>query len=116
MPIDLSKTDLEPDKMKSQRAALMAHAAVVKLKKMGLPPDLDEQLSLLSTDLAHLYNAQEELGVRIENFLKSDSDWQDLGDDLVDMRVIIDHLFGHASSIRRPLRRLAQYAYKNATT
>ena len=116
MTIDVNKDELEPDKVKAQRTALMAHAVVVKLKKMGLPPDMDEQISLLSTDLADLWSAQEELGSRIDGFLKSAQDWQDLGDDLVEMRVIIDHLSGHARSIRRPMRRLAQYAYRKAIT
>jgi hypothetical protein len=115
MSMSSSDGPAEPDKRQARRTALMAHAVVAKLKVMGLPQELDAELASLSTDLGDLWSAQAELGERLEGFLKSASDWEAVGDGLVDMRVAIDHLQWHVRSVRRPMTRVTQYAYKQAS-
>lgn len=89
----------------------MAHSVVIKLKEMGLPDDLDEQLSQLCTDLGDLWSAQNLLAGQVEEFLKSPDDWADVGDRLVDIRSTIDHMAWHMKGIRRPMRKITTYAY-----
>ena len=105
----------QPDLGQARRTALMAHSVVIKLKEMGLPEDLDDELASLSTDLGDLWTAQRELADHLEQLLKSPPDWESLGDYLVDLRVVVDHIGWHARSVRRPMTRLTQYAYRRAS-
>ena len=106
---------IEPDQQQARRAALMAHEVVIKLKTMGLPDSLDEELGTLSTDLGDLWGAHKALADRLERFLRSPGDWENVGDYLVDLRATVDHMGFHAKSVRRPVNRIAQYAYRKAS-
>ena len=92
----------------------MAHGVVIKLKEMGLPEALDEDLARLSTDLGDLWGAQKALVGRLEDFLRSPHDWETAGDYLVDLRAAIDHIGWHLKSVRRPMNRITRYAYREA--
>ena len=106
---------VEPDLAQARRTALMAHGIVVKLKGMGLPEDLDKELAALSTDLGDLWGANKVLADRLERFVKSPGDWETVGDYLVDLRATIDHINTHGKSVRRPMGRIAQFAYREAS-
>jgi hypothetical protein len=93
----------------------MAHEVVIKLKEMDLPEGLDRELASLSTDLGDLWGAQVDLADGLERFLKSPPDWGAVGAALVDLRVAIDHITWHVQSVRRPMTRITQYAYKRAS-
>ena len=103
---------LEPDLEKARRTALVAHGIVIKMKEMGLPARLDAELASLSTDLGDLWSAQKELADRLDGLLDSPHDWENVGDSLVDLRASIDHMAWHMKSVRRPLNRVAQFAYR----
>ena len=90
----------------------MAHSVLVKLKEMGLPEDLDEELASLSTDLGDLWSAERALVDCLDSFLKSSDDWESVGDSLVDVRSSVDHIAWHITSVRRPLNRITQFAYR----
>ena len=90
----------------------MAHGIVIKMKEMGLPSRLDAELASLSTDLGDLWSAQKELADRLDGLLDSPHDWENVGDSLVDLRASIDHMAWHMKSVRRPLNRVAQFAYR----
>jgi hypothetical protein len=104
--------ELEPDLQQARRTAGVAHNVVVKLKVMGLPQAYDEELASLSTDLGDLWSAHKTLAERLEGFVKSSCDWGTTGDFLVDIRASIDHIAWHQKSVRRPLNRITQYAYR----
>jgi len=106
---------VQPDLAQARRTALMAHGIVVKLKEMGLPESLDEELAALSTDLGDLWGAQKVLADRLERFVKSPGDWETVGDYLVDLRATIDHINTHGKSVRRPMDRVARFAYREAS-
>lgn len=110
----MTKDARQPDLGQARRTALMAHAVVIKLKEMGLPEELDAELSTLSTDLGDLWGAQKEMSRRLEAFVKSSQDWDGVGDELVDLRTAIDHIEWHARSVRRAMNRVTHYAYKQA--
>ena len=107
-----NKKELEPDIKQARRTALVAHDVVIKLKKMGLPQNLDKELASLSTDLGDLWSAQKEFTGRLECFLKSPRDWDTVGNHLVDLRSSIDHIGWHLNSVRKPLTRITQFAYR----
>ena len=109
---DDNKEELKPDMGQARQTALVAHDVVIKLKEMGLPQDLDKELASLSTDLGDLWSAQKEMLDRLESFLKSPRDWEVVGDHLVDLRANIDHIAWHLNSVRRPLTRITQFAYR----
>ena len=90
----------------------MAHSIVIKLKEMGLPDELDEQLSRMCTDLGDLWSAQNSLVNQFEEFLKSDDDWDAIGDTLVDLSSTIEHIAWHMKGIRAPMGEITQYAYE----
>ncbi len=110
----MTKEVRHPDLEQARRTALMAHGVVIKLKEMGLPEELDDELSTLSTDLGDLWGAQKELASYLEEFVKSSHDWASVGNDLVDLRTTIDHIEWHARSVRRAMTRLTHYAYNQA--
>ena len=104
-----------PDLNQARQRGLMAHEVVIKLKEMGLPDELDRELASLSTDLGDLWSAQADLADGLKRFLKAPPDWASVGDALVDLRVAIDHTGWHVHSVRRPMTRVTQYAYKRAS-
>ena len=101
----------EPRLQQARDASLMAHAVLVKLKELGLPEDLDDALGRLCTDLGDLWNAQKALTDQLESFLSSD-EWNDVGDNLVDLRSSIDHMAWHMKSVRRPMGQITRFAYR----
>ena len=105
---------IEPDFDRAREAALLAHGVVIKFKEMGLPEELDPELASLSTDLGDLWSAQHSLTAQMESFLKPTEDWRSVGDHLADMKSSIEHMAWHVSSIRRPLNRIANFAYRRA--
>ena len=107
--------EMAPDHGQARRTALMAHDVVIKLKEMGLPEDLDAELANLSTDLGDLWGAQKAFSDGLEGMLNSQKDWGTVADYLVDLRATIDHMGWHAKSARRPIDRIARYAYRTAS-
>ena len=110
-----NRDGMEPDLEQARKAANLAHEVVIKLKEMGLPQTLDEELASLSTDLGDLWSAQKALAERLESFLDAPNDWRASGECLVDLRANIDHIAWHLKSVKRPLYRIAQYAYRRAS-
>ena len=92
----------------------MAHGVVIKLKELGLPDGLDDDLALLSTDLGDLWSAQKALVDRLDGLLRSAQDWEAVADHLVDLRATVDHIEWHIKSVRRPMNRIARFAYRKA--
>ena len=109
-----NRDEMEPDLEQARQTANLAHEVVIKLKEMGLPQTLDEELASLSTDLGDLWSAHQVLAERLKRFLETPHDWQASGECLVDLRANIDHIAWHLKSVRRPLNRIAQYAYRQA--
>ena len=105
----------EPDLEQARRTATVAHEVVIKLKAMGLPSDLDDELTAVSTDLGDLWAAQKQLADRLESFLSSSGGWESVGDSLIDLRATADHVGWHARSLRRAANKVAQYAYRQAS-
>ena len=101
-----------PSLDEARRASAMAHNVVIKLKEMGLPDDLDGQLSQLCTDLGDLWSAQKLLSTQFEAFLTSPHDWESVGDSLVDLRSTIDHIAWHMKGVRRPMGQITRWAYR----
>ena len=102
----------EPDLEQARRAALMAHQAVVKLKKMGMPDEMDEPLSRFCVDLGDVWSAQSVLAKQIEAFLKSPDDWSEMGDRVADIRSTMEHMAWHLQRARAPIERVALWAYE----
>ena len=106
------KDPMEPDLEQARRTALMAHGVTARLKEMGLPDDLDGELSTLSTALGDLWGAHKTLADRLEGFLGSAGSWESVGDFLVDLKATIDHVGWHAKSVRRSMNTIARFAYR----
>ena len=80
---------------------------------MGLPESFDKELAALSTDLGDLWGAQKSFSDRIELLLSNNvDDWKSTGEHLVDLRGTIDHMAWHLKSVRKPLTKVTQFAYK----
>lgn len=101
----------EPRLQLAREGSLMAHSVVIKFKEMGLPEDMDDDLSQLCTDLGDLWSAQKALAEQFESFVGPDRDWTNAGDQLVDIRASIDHMAWHMKNIRRPMNAITRYAY-----
>jgi len=108
---DFVVTELEADLMQARKNSLMAHSVVIMLQEMGLPQDMNEDLSSVCTDLGDLWGAQQEFAERLQNMLKGERGWEMVGDALTDLRASIDHVAWHLQSVREPLTRIAEYAY-----
>ena len=103
---------LEPNLEHARSMSLMAHEVVIKLKELGLPESLNDELAHLSTDLGDLWGAQKELAERLEGMLESAGEWHEIGDCLVDLSSSIEHISWHVKSVKRPLNKIARFAYK----
>jgi len=105
---------IEPDLAQARRTALMAHNVVIKLKEMGLPEGFDQELAALSTDLGDLWGAEKRLSADLEGLVRSPHDWEAAGDSLLDLKASLDHIAWHLKSVRRPLNKIARFAYREA--
>ena len=102
----------EPGLEQARRASVMAHSVVIKLKEMGLPEELDPELSRVCTDLGDLWSAQASLARQLEALLKGEDDWESVGDGLVDIASTIEHIAWHMQGIREPMNKITEYAYR----
>ncbi len=84
------------------------------MKEMGLPEELDPELARLSTDLGDLWSAHQSLTEQLESFLQPPNEWRSVGDNLSDLKASIEHMAWHVKSARRPLNRIAKFAYRKA--
>ncbi len=84
------------------------------MKEMGLPEDLDPDLARLSTDLGDLWSAHQFFAEKMESFLKPPDEWRSVGDNLADLKASVEHMAWHVKSVRRPLNRIANFAYRKA--
>ena len=107
-------TDITPDLPHARQAALMAHAIVIRLKEMGLPEELDEDLGTLCTDLGDIWAAHKTLSARLDDLVESADDWEAAADCLVDLRATIDHIGTHVETAGESIDRVALYAYEQA--
>ena len=105
-------TEITPDLPHARQTALMAHAVVTRLKEMGLPEELDDDLGTLSTDLGDIWAAHKTLSTRLDDLVDSANDWETVADCLVDLRATIDHIGTHVETARDPIDRVARYAYE----
>ena len=108
--------EIEADLNQARRVAVMAHNVVIRLKMMGLPAHLEDDLARMGTDLGDLWGAQKEFADSLHDMLKNAHDWDAVGDSLVDMRSSIDHIAWHIEDIREPIARIAEYAYSNGAS
>ena len=104
----------EADLSLARRTAVVSHGVVIKFQEMGLPEGLSAELARLSSDLGDLSSAQKTLTDRLQGLVDSPDDWEVAGDYLVDLRASVDHIAWHTSSVRRPLTKIAQFAYRKA--
>ncbi len=105
---------LEPDMDHARDTSLMAHSVVIKLKKMGLPADYDEELARVSTDLGDIWGSHKALCEGLEDLIRGSRSWEEVGDSLVDLRASLDHFSWHLGNVRAPLTKLTRYAYRAA--
>ncbi len=84
------------------------------MKEMGLPEQLDPELARLSTDLGDLWSAHQSFAQQMESFLKPPDEWRSVGDNLADLKASVEHMAWHVKSARRPLNRIANFAYRQA--
>ena len=105
-------TEIAPDLPHARQTALMAHAIVIRLKEMGLPEELDDDLGTLCTDLGDIWAAHKTLSTRLDDLVESANDWESIADCLVDLRAAIDHIGTHVETAGEPIDRVARYAYE----
>ncbi len=98
----------------ARRASVVAHSVVIKLKEMGLPDEMDEDLSKFCTDLGDLWSAQITLVSQVEKFLKAPHDSDTAGDHLVDLKATIDHMAWHLKAIGQPMDNITNWAYSQS--
>lgn len=111
---NLGKELLAPNLERARRTALVAHGIVIKLKEMGLPDSLERDLAALSTDLADIWGAQTALNEQLEKLVETSSDWNSVGESLVDLKALISHINSHGKNIRKPINKITLFAYKEA--
>ena len=112
---DSAPAQMAPDLNGAQQNALVAHGVVVKFQEMGLPSSFDTDLASLSTDIGDLWGAQKTMAGLVGGLLDNPQDWESVGDYMVDLRAAVDHIGWHLKSIKRPLNKIARYAYSQAS-
>ena len=108
------REELKADLEQARHTSDVGHNVVIKFKEIGLPQAFDKELAALSTDLGDLWSAQKTLVAHLDGLLKSPSDWEAVGDYLVDLRASIDHITWHLNSVRKPLKSITRFAYRKA--
>ena len=111
MPSDDFKFNVFANFAQARQNAEMAHRILIKFKEMDLPESLDEELSKLCTDLGDMGSAQLLFTEKLDELLKSETDWNMIGDYLTDLKAHIDHMSWHAKSVENPIIKIAEFAY-----
>ena len=108
------RLEAEADLKEARRTAGIAHAVVIRFKEMGLPAELDGDLAALCTDLGDIWSAERRLAEGIRELAGSGRDWESAADTLVDLKADLEHISWHLKSVRRPLNRIVNFAYREA--
>lgn len=109
--VDKDVSGTEANLAQARQRSAMAHRILVKLKEMGLPENLDEELSKLCTDLGDIWSAQLVFTEKLDQFLNDENEWNAVGDCLADMKSHIEHITWHAESVIEPIESIGEYAY-----
>ena len=105
------KSEVSANLAQARRNGEMAHKILTKFKEMDLPESLDEELSKLCTDLGDMWSTQLLFTEKLDELLKSETDWNMIGDYLTDLKAHIDHMSWHAESVESPIMKIAEFAY-----
>ena len=108
------RLEAEADLNEARRTAGIAHAMVIRFKEMGLPEEMDGDLAALCTDLGDIWSAERRLAEGIRDLAGSGRDWESAADSLVDLKADLEHISWHLKSVRRPLNRIVNFAYREA--
>ena len=103
--------ELQPGLTKPRQVAELAHKILVKFKEMELPDHLDDELGVLCTDLADFWSASKDLESKLQILLNQEHKWDSIGEILVDLRIIVDHLERHVKSVKRPINTITSFSY-----
>ena len=106
--------ELQPGFSKPRQVAELAHRILVKFKEMELPDDFDQQLAVLCTDLSDCRSASKDLENKLKILLNEDHGWDSIGEILVDIRSIIDHLDRHVKSVKKPINMITNFSYSES--
>lgn len=107
--------DSEPNLNRARQMANVAHSIVIKLKEMGLPEEMDQELASLSTDFGDLWAACSEFNELLQSFARAPQEWEIVADHLVDLKSSMQHLAWHLESVREPVEKVALFAYEQNT-
>ena len=106
--------ELQPGFSTPRQVAELAHRILVKFKEMELPDDFDQQLAVLCTDLSDCWSASKDLENKLKILLNEDHGWDSIGEILVDIRSIIDHLDRHVKSVKKPINMITNFSYSES--
>ena len=106
--------ELQPGLSKPRQVAELAHNILVKFKEMELPDHLDDQLAILCTDLSDFWSASKDLENKLLILLNEEHEWGSIGETLVDIRSIIDHLDRHVKSVKKPINIITNFSYSES--
>ena len=110
------RLDAEADLEEARRTAGIAHAVVIRFKEMGLPAEMDGDLAALCTDLGDIRSAERRLSEGIGKLAGRGRDWESAADSLVDLKADLEHISWHLESVRGPLDRIVDFAYREAAS
>ena len=107
----MSNDYIDPNLDQARQTALLAHKILVKFQEMQLPEKYWEELAKLSTDISDMVSAKESILSNLDTLINSSSDWETIGQILVDINSHIDHVMWHTENIQTPLKNLTNFAF-----
>jgi hypothetical protein len=110
--LESSSNNLPPNYDMGRLRAEHAHNILIKMKELGLPESFDDSLASLCTDVADLISALNKVTLISEKITAKNTDqWESVAECLADMLAEIEHIDWHTSSIKNPLKEIAEYSY-----
>lgn len=102
---------MNPNLDQARQTALLAHKILVKFQVMQLPEKYWEDLAKLSTDISDMISAKESILSNLNSLLNATSDWETIGEILVDIHTHIEHIMWHTENIQTPIKALTNFAF-----
>ena len=106
--------ELKPSKNVATESANVAHEFLTCFQKMEFPDFQESSLSDMCVDLGDIWTSQKKLAVQLQKLMDNvqAKSHRDLANELVDLRISLEHIIWHSNRILEPMIKTAELACK----
>ena len=108
------KNELQTDEIIASESANVAHEFLACFQKMEFPDSKNSKISDLCVDLGDIWTSQKKLAIQLQELMDNSQkkSYRDLGNNLVDLKILLEHIMWHSKRMLNPMIKTAEFAFK----